>query len=139
MRLFLDSSVVLAACGRRTGASRAVFDLSEKYGWTLHSSSYVVHEVEGNLPNLPEPAVDEWPRLRGKLQLVRDIVTHNWLTVFPPAKDRPILFTAAAWSDVLLTLDRADFEGLLGNQFFGLTIMRPSDFLERERSAGRLE
>jgi hypothetical protein len=31
VKLFLDSSVVLAACGRQTGASRAVFDLSESY------------------------------------------------------------------------------------------------------------
>jgi len=28
--------------------------------------------------------------------------------VFAPARDRPILFTASAWAEVLLTLDRRD-------------------------------
>jgi hypothetical protein len=45
--------------------------------------------------------------------------------VFPVNKDRPILFSALATADVLLTLDRADFGRLLGSHFYGLTIMTP--------------
>ena len=53
--------------------------------------------------------------------------------VFPVNKDRPILFSALAWADVLLTLDRRDFSGLLGAQFYGLPVLTPGAFLERER------
>ena len=58
--------------------------------------------------------------------------------MFPTGKDRPILFTALAWSQVLLTLDRQDFIGLLGGTFYGLRIRPPFEFLEEERAAGRL-
>ena len=139
MKIFLDSSVVIAACGCATGASRAIFEMSEECGWTLQSSSYVLREVEGNLSRLVEAASVDWNSLRDRLQIVPDIYSFHWLTVFAPAKDRPILFTAAAWSDVLLTLDRADFGQLLGAQFYGLPILRPGEFLEGERSAGRLK
>ena len=59
--------------------------------------------------------------------------------VFAPAKDRPILFSALAWADVLLTLDRGDFETLLGTEFYGMPILTPGNFLVRERAAGRLK
>lgn len=138
MNLFLDTSVVLAACGRATGASRALFDEAGTRGWALQTSSYVLREVDANLPTLPATASQVWPLLRAKLHAVPDIVSFHWATVFAPAKDRPILFTAAAWADVLLTLDRRDFTELLGGEFYGLPILKPGDFLERERAAGRL-
>ena len=56
--------------------------------------------------------------------------------VLAAAKDRPILFTAAAWSDVLPTLDRRDFAELLGTQFYALAIRRPGDFLRQQRDLG---
>ena len=58
--------------------------------------------------------------------------------VFGPAKDRPVLFTAAAWAEVLLTLDRGDFGAVMESGFYGLEVLTPGDFLERERAAGRL-
>ena len=58
--------------------------------------------------------------------------------VFPASKDRPVLFGALAWADALLTLDRGDFGGLLGGEFYGLPVLTPGAFLARERSAGRL-
>jgi hypothetical protein len=48
------------------------------------------------------------------------------------------LFTALAWSNVLLTLDKADFADILGGRFYGLDVLLPYSFLERERAAGRL-
>jgi len=138
VKLFLDSSVVLAACGRRTGASRAVFDAAELQGWTLQTSEYVLNEVAVNLPALPTVASQDWPSLRAKLVLVPDVLSFEWTTILVPAKDRPILFTAAAWSEALLTLDRRDFGELLGSTFYGLPILKPGDFLERERAAGKL-
>jgi hypothetical protein len=67
-----------------------------------------------------------------------DVLTIDRAAVFEPAKDRRILFTALAWSEVLLTLDRADFGSLLGGTFYGVFILTPGMFLERERAEGRI-
>lgn len=53
MKLFLDASVLLAACGSAKGSSRAIFHLAPAAGWTLVSSPYAVNEVMRNLPKLP--------------------------------------------------------------------------------------
>jgi hypothetical protein len=58
--------------------------------------------------------------------------------VFGPAKDRPILFAAAAWARVLLTLDRGDFGAVMESGFYDLEIATSGDFLQRERAGGRL-
>ena len=138
MRIFLDASVVLAACGRPTGASRAVFDLASRNGLTLMTSPYVVSEVTRNLPRLSTQATHNWMELRPVLVAVRDVWTMDRPAVFGPAKDRPVLFTAAAWAEVLLTLDRGDFGVVMGTGFYGLDVLMPGDFLERERAAGRM-
>jgi hypothetical protein len=39
---------------------------------------------------------------------------------------------------VLLTLDKGDFARLLGGTFYDLPVLKPGDFLQRERIAGRL-
>gem|GEM_PF-6255948 len=59
------------------------------------------------------------------------------LSVSP--KNRPVLFGALAWADVLLTLDKNDFQYLLGASFYRLSILKPGEFLKRERDAGRLK
>ena len=56
--------------------------------------------------------------------------------VFGPAKDRPVLFTAAAWAEVLLTLDRGDFGALMGTGFYGLDVLTPGRF-SRARACRR--
>ena len=138
MNIFPDSSVLLAACGSATGASRAVIDAATGQGWSLLTSAYVVAEVEANLAALPAGAPANWAQIRAKLETVPDVLTFEWPAVFAPARDRPILFTASAWAEVLLTLDRRDFADLLGTSFYGLAILKPGDFLQRERAAGRL-
>jgi hypothetical protein len=139
VNLFLDASVVLAACGRPGGASRAVFDMASRNGWTLMSSPYVVSEVTRNIPRLPAPAPHDWAQLRTALVAVRDVWTMDRPAVFGPAKDRPVLFTAAAWAQALLTLDIGDFGAVMGRGFYGLDVIMPGDFLARERAAGRLK
>lgn len=138
MRVFLDSSVVLAACGSSSGASREVVRLAASNRWHLITIPYVMEEVILNLPKLPPAAVSVWARLRSELVLLDDVITLDRPVVFPPAKDRPILFSALAWADVLLTHDRGDFGRLLGTEFYKLAILSPGNFLERERAAGRL-
>ena len=137
MRLFLDASVVLAACGRSAGGSRAVFDRAPANGWRLLTSRYVLNEVTKNLPKLPPSALADSPVLSPKLIVTRDIWTMDRPVVFEPSKDRPVLFTAAAWARVLLTLDTGDFGGLMRTGFYHLVVMKPGMFLERERAAGR--
>jgi hypothetical protein len=67
-----------------------------------------------------------------------DVLTLDRPVVFLSGKDRPILFSALAWADVLLTLDHGDFGALMGQPFYELVVLKPGTFLERERVAGRL-
>lgn len=138
MRVFLDTSVILAASGSMAGASAEVCRRAEGNGWTLIATPYVVAEVDANVDKLPAATPAAWGRLRPRLRLMPDVFTLDRPSVFGPAKDRPILFGALAWADVLLTLDRDDFGGLMGGAFYGLPVLKPGVFLERERAAGRL-
>lgn len=116
MRLFLDTSVLLAACGSATGASREIFRRAPANDWTLIATPYVVAEVPRNLPDFPPSASGSWARLRPAILVMDDVLTIDRPAVFQAAKDRPILFSALAWADVLLTLDRGDFGELLGTR-----------------------
>jgi hypothetical protein len=119
VRLFLDASVLLAAAGSSTGASRAIFSYASQQNWSLVSSPYALNEVLRNLAKLPGNATTDWLRLRLQLVVVDDVVS----------LDKPT---------VLLTLDKADFVDILGGRFYGLDVLLPYDLLERERAAGRL-
>jgi hypothetical protein len=137
VKLFLDASVALAAAGQKTGASRAIFDSAPAMGWELLASNYVLREIAANLHRFPSIATDEWPVLATQLTIVRDLTCFDYPAVFSPAKDRPVLFTAAGWADVLLTLDRQHFGRFFGSGFYSLRVSPPGDFLNAERKAGR--
>ena len=137
MRLFLDSSVLLAASASPSGASRLLFQLAPSNDWVLVATPYVLEEVLSNLPTLRLEATSTWSRLRSQLMIYDDILTLDKAAVFPVAKDRPILFGALAWADVLLTLDRKDFGDLIGTEFYGLPVFTPGKFLQRERASSR--
>jgi hypothetical protein len=107
--------------------------------WTLIATPYVIEEVFRNLPEFPPEATADWARLRPELLIMDDVLTLDRPVVFEASKDRPILFSALAWSDVLLTLDRTDFGELLDKAFYGLMVLKPGTFLEQERAAGRLQ
>ena len=138
MTLFLDTSVLLAACGSRKGASQEIFRRAPKQPWTLVTVPYVLEEVARNLKNLAPEASADWVRLRHQLTIEDNVLSLDRPAIFAPAKDRPILFSALAWADVLLTLDSKDFGELLGSEFYGLAVLRPGAFLEREREMNRL-
>ncbi len=138
MRLFLDTSVLLAACASASGASREIFRVAGVNGWVLVATPYVIEEVLRNLPDFPLAASREWVRLRSAILVMDDVLALDRPVVFPVSKDKPILFGALAWADALLTLDRGDFSALLGTSFYGMPVLRPGQFLERERAAGRL-
>ena len=138
MNVFCDTSVLLAAAMSPEGASRALFDYAPKTGWNLMASAWVVGEAGHNIPKFGADVTEAWQRLEPQLSIVADVVSLDRALVFPVPKDRPVLVTALAWADVLLTLDRADFINLLGSACYGMPIMLPSDFLTRERAAGRI-
>ena len=138
MRLFRDTSVLLAAAGSANGSSRALISYAATRGWVLICSPYALNEVLRNLPKLPASATTEWLRLCPQVTVVDDVVSLNRPVVFAASKDRPILFTALAWADVLITLDKTDFADVLGGTFYGLRVVLPYDFLQYERVAGRL-
>ena len=137
MNLFLDSSVALAASLSSTGASRQVFDLAAAQSWLLIISPWVLREVRDNLANKPPAATRAWLALRAKAIVEDDELTFDWPLVFDVTKDKPVLCTALACADVLLTLDRRDFQTLLGQNVYGLRIQTPGEFLRAEREAGR--
>ena len=138
MRLFLDSSVMIAGAASAEGASRSVFLLAGARDWHLVTTPYAVAETVRNLAAFPASVTTAWLRLRSQLVTVDDVLTIDKPAVFPVEKDRPILFSALASADVLLTLDRADFSRLLGDRFYGLAIMTPGMWLLRARAADRL-
>jgi len=136
VRLFVDSSVLIAAAASAEGASREVFHRASTRDWRLITTPYAVAEVTRNLAGFAASVTATWLRLRARLDLVDDVLTIDKPAVFPVNKDRPILFSALATADVLLTLDRADFGRMLGTHFYGLTIMTPGMWLVRETEAG---
>lgn len=81
---------------------------------------------------LPGEAIAQWRHYQTRMDFLSDVLTFPWLTVFAATKDRPILFTAATHSHVLLTLDRRDFSHALGSDFYGLAILTPGAFLKLE-------
>jgi len=113
-------------------------DAPQKQPWTLVTIPYVLEEVARNLKNLPPEASADWVHLRRQLTIEDNVLSLDRPAIFAPAKDRPILFSALAWSDVLITLDTRDFGELLGSEFYGLAVLRPGAFLERERAMNRL-
>jgi len=129
VRLFLDTSVILAASGSSAGASRAIFTQAEASAWSLIASPYVLEEVARNVGDLGGDAVHQWSLLRPQLKVMDDVLTLDRPVQFEPAKDKPVLFAALAWADVLLTLDRGDFGPLMSQKFYGLLVLRPADWL----------
>lgn len=138
MNLFLDTSVILSACCSSSGASAEIFRRKTANNWILVATPYVIREVTQNLPGCPANADANWPTLYTHLQLGDDILSFDRPVVFSPAKDRPILFSAFAYADALLTLDQHDFGTMMDRTFYGLPVLRPGAFLERERMASRL-
>ena len=89
-----------------------------------------------NLDRLPPAGATEWRSIGSQLLVLCDVLTVDRPVVFTPAKDKPILFAALAWAEVLLTLDQRDFGDQMQHSFYGLRVMRPGEFLEAMRGAG---
>ena len=140
MRLFLDTSVLLAASGSSKGAARFVIGEAATQGWGLVSSDYCAEETQRNLRKLGRSAAFAWKaQILPELRLVQTGVALDKPLVFPKAKDRPVVITALATrADWLLTLDETDFHGRLGREVYGMTLATPGRFLMEQRARGLL-
>lgn len=96
-------------------------------------SPWVLREVRDNLANKPSEAIRAWVSLRARATVEDDELTFDWPIVFEASKDKPVLFSALACADVLLTLDRCDSRDLLGQSIYGLRVPTPGEFLRIER------
>jgi predicted nucleic acid-binding protein len=140
VRLFLDTSVLLAASGSAKGASRFLIAEAGARGWELVSSDYCAEETRRNLSKMGGSAATAWrTTVIPNLRLVRASLTLDKALLFPKAKDRPVVITAlAVRADWLLTLDETDFHGRLGPQVYGLRLATPGEFLMEQRAQGML-
>ncbi|HZL45716.1 MAG TPA: PIN domain-containing protein [Opitutaceae bacterium] len=140
MRIFLDTSVLLAAAGSSRGASRFLITQADAHSWELVSSDYCAEEARRNLPKLGRSAAAAWrTAIAPSLRLARASLALDKPLVFPKAKDRPVVITVLATrAEWLLTLDEADFRGKLGREVYGLRIATPGEFLREQRARGVL-
>ncbi len=140
MKLFLDSSVLLAAAGSATGASRFVVDNAAPQDWTLLTAAYCIEEAQRNTWRVgPNAAEVLGGIIVPRLTVVPTELAFDKALVFPKAKDRPVLLSAlGAKADHLLTLDEADFQKVSGSKVYGMEVSTPGRFLINQREADRL-
>jgi predicted nucleic acid-binding protein len=130
VRVFLDSSVLLSACGSGKSLSRLITEIAPERGWCLVSASYCHAETSRNIGKLGVDANLKWPDLQNQIEWVPNALTSKKPLLLTASKDKPVLISAlAAKSDVLLTLDKGDFGLLLGTTVYGMRVSTPRDFL----------
>ncbi len=133
VRVFLDSSVIMSACGSERSLSRLVTLLAKERGWQLVSSAYCRVETNRNVVKFGAKATGHWTALRIELEWVPDALTSKRPLLLTASKDKPVLISALAdRSNALLTLDIGDVEVLLGTEVYGTLVTTPRDFLVRE-------
>jgi predicted nucleic acid-binding protein len=138
VELFLDTSVLLSACGSSKGASRYIIESAAEHHWKIKSAHYCREETLRNLQKLGAAAAIFFTEsLDQRIDWQLNALTADDVIVFEKAKDRPVLISALACKpDVLLTLDRADFHDRLGAQFYGIAIRTPGEWLMELREQG---
>lgn len=138
MRLFLDTSVLLSACGSARVASRFIVEEARIHAWELVSADYCREETQRNLGKLGESAEAYFrATLDKRIDWHLNALTTGDIVVYNQAKDRPVLISALSVKPAaLLTLDRADFHDRLGRQFYGIHIRTPGEWLIEQRASG---
>jgi len=133
LKIFLDSSVILSACGSTKSLSRLITEIAEERGWNLVSAVYCRAETIKNLAKFVPQATAHWQNLQTRIEWVPNALTTKRPLLLTASKDKPVLITAlAAKPDVLLTLDARDFALLLNTEVYGVFVTTPRDFLIRE-------
>jgi predicted nucleic acid-binding protein len=133
LKIFLDSSVILSACGSTKSLSRLITEIAEERGWNLVSAVYCRAETVKNLTKFAPQATAHWQNLQTRIDWLPNALTTKRPLLLTASKDKPVLISAlAAKPDVLLTLDARDFALLLNTEVYGVFVTTPRDFLIRE-------
>ena len=133
MKIFLDSSVILSACGSTKSLSRLITEIAAERCWNLVSAAYCRAETVKNLAKFSPQATAHWHNLQTRIEWVPNALTTKRPLRLTASKDKPVLISAlAAKPDVLLTLDARDFALLLNTEVYGVFVTTPRDFLIRE-------
>jgi hypothetical protein len=130
VKVFLDSSVLLSACGSERSLSRLITEIAEERKWVLVSAAYCRAETTKNLGKFGIEASGYWKSLQRKVEWAPNALTTRRPLLLTASKDKPVLISALAERcDLLLTLDKGDFEILLSTEAYGMEILTPRDFL----------
>jgi hypothetical protein len=130
VKIFLDSSVLLSACGSEKSLSRLITEIAPDRGWHLISASYCRAETSKNIGKLGAEAAQKWPDMQSKVEWVPNALTSRKPLLLAASKDKPVLISALATEcEVLLTLYKGDFGLLLGTTVYGMRVATPRDFL----------
>ena len=130
MRVFLDSSVILSACGSERSLSRLTTVLAAERSWNLVSAAYCRAKTAKNLTKFALQATAHWQDLQPLIEWVPNALTTKRPLLLTASKDKPVLISAlAAKCDTLLTLDTGDFGIVLGTEVYGMRVSTPRDFL----------
>lgn len=130
MRVFLDSSVILSACGSERSLSRLITILAAERGWDLVSAAYCRAETIKNLAKFPQQASAHWQDLQARIEWVPNAFTTKHPLLLTASKDKPVLISALASECLeLLTLNSRDFGIVLGTEVYGMRVSTPRDFL----------
>ncbi len=133
MKVFLDSSVILSACGSERSLSLLIAEMAAEKGWQLVSSATCRAETTRNIGRFAAGAALYWEKLRGQITWVPNAPATSNLRLPTAARNKPALIAAlAAGCEVLVTLDMRDFQLLLGTEVYGLLVTTPRQFLVRE-------
>ena len=134
LRVFFDTSALIAAAGSETGASFYLIQNSKRLKIIPISSYYCLSELDRNIDKL-SGARSRWEhQLQARIDFVVDISAHQLKLSSLRAKDVPVLAAAVAeHCNFLLTLDRKDFGHLLGSKIQSVEILTPGDFLKNIR------
>lgn len=124
--LFLDANVLISAAWKEGAEVASIWKLPAVQ---LVTSSYVVGEVQRNLPHIPQIE-----RLRGLMRTVR-LLDFDDLPNLPeevdlPEKDRPVLAGAIqAGTAFLVTGDKKHFGPWFGKTLCSVRILPPSSLV----------
>lgn len=130
MRVFLDSSVILSACGSERSLSHLITILAAERGWDLVSAAYCRAETIKNLAKFAPQASAHWQDLQAHIEWVPNALTTKRPLLLTASKDKPVLISAlAAKCEALLTLDTGDFGIVLGTEVYGMHVRTPRNFL----------
>ncbi len=136
-RIFADSSVLIAGCGSRTGASHAVLIMAEIGLFKLVISDQVLEECDRNIRKKIPAAMPIFTELLAainpEIQPDPSLEESSQWAAIIEAKDTPILAAAVlANVDRLLSLNTKDFTAEVAAQS-GLIIQTPAEFVTEIR------